>query len=32
LYIDSLIYDFNIPTIPADENIRKILEYEAEKY
>jgi tRNA dimethylallyltransferase len=27
-----LIYDFNIPTIPADENIRKILEYEAEKY
>ena len=32
LYIDSLIYDFNIPKIPADDNIRKILENEAEKY
>ena len=32
LYIDSLIYDFNIPRIAADENIRKKLEYEAEKY
>lgn len=32
LYIDSLIYDFNIPRIPADENIRNILEFEAEKY
>ena len=32
LYIDSLIYDFNIPRIPADENIRKTLEEEAEKY
>ena len=26
LYIDSLIYDFNIPRIPADLNIRKSLE------
>ena len=32
LYIDSLIYDFNIPEIPADENIRKKLEEEAERY
>ena len=32
LYIDSLIYDFNIPKIPADEKIRKNLEKEAEKY
>lgn len=32
LYIDSLIYDFNIPKIPADDNIRKKLEEEAEKY
>lgn len=29
LYIDSLIYDFNIPKIPADENIRGNLEEEA---
>lgn len=32
LYIDSLIYDFNIPKIPASEEIRKQLEEEAEKY
>ena len=32
LYIDSLIYDFNIPRIPADEKIRNELEKEAEKY
>jgi tRNA dimethylallyltransferase len=32
LYIDSLIYDFNIPKIPADEKLRKSLEKEAEKY
>ena len=32
LYIDSLIYDFNIPKIPADEDLRKKLEKEAEKY
>lgn len=32
LYIDSIIYDFNIPKIPADEKIRKVLEQEAEEY
>lgn len=32
LYIDSLIYDFDIPEVPADENLRKTLEEEAEKY
>ena len=32
LYIDSLIYDFDIPKIPADEKIRKQLEEEAEKF
>jgi hypothetical protein len=32
LYIDSLIYDFNIPKIPADDSLRKVLEIEAEKY
>lgn len=32
LYIDSLIYDFNIPKIPKNENIRKRLEEEALKY
>lgn len=32
LYIDSLIYDFNIPKIPADEKIRKKLEKEADEY
>ena len=32
LYIDSLIYDFNIPKIPADEKLRKELENDAEKY
>lgn len=29
LYIDSLIYDFNIPKLPADEKLRKQLEKEA---
>lgn len=29
LYIDSLIYDFSIPKIPADLNLRKSLEKEA---
>lgn len=28
LYIDSLIYDFKIPKVPADENLRKKLEQE----
>lgn len=32
LYIDSLIYDFDIPKVPADEKIRSKLEEEAEKY
>lgn len=32
LYIDSLIYDFNIPEVPADENLRKSLEDEAKAY
>lgn len=32
LYIDSIIYDFNIPRIPANEEIRKSLEQDAEKY
>lgn len=32
LYIDSLIYDFNIPRIPADEKLRKTLEKEAEEF
>lgn len=32
LYIDSLIYDFDIPEVPADENLRKTLEQEAELY
>ncbi len=32
LYIDSLIYDFNIPRIPADEKIRLQLEKEAEEF
>ena len=32
LYIDSLIYDFNIPKVPADEKLRKELEKESEKY
>ena len=32
LYIDSLIYDFNIPEIPADEKLRKSLEKEAENH
>jgi len=27
-----LIYDFNIPKIPANEELRKNLEEEAEKY
>lgn len=29
LYIDSLIYDFDIPKVPANLNLRKILEQEA---
>jgi len=32
LYIDSLIYDFNIPRIPADIEIRNKLEKEAEEF
>lgn len=32
LYIDSLIYDFDIPKIPADENLRKQLEQEAKEF
>jgi len=32
LYIDSLIYDFNIPEVEADWNLRKKLELEAEKF
>jgi len=32
LYIDSLIYDFNIPKIPANQELRIKLEEEAEKY
>lgn len=32
LYIDSLIYDFDIPKVPADLELRKTLELEAEKY
>lgn len=32
LYIDSLIYDFNIPEIPSNEKIRLELEKEAQKF
>lgn len=32
LYIDSLIYDFDIPKVIADENLRKSLEQEALEY
>jgi len=32
LYIDSLIYDFNIPKVPADEKLRDKLEKQAEKH
>lgn len=32
LYIDSLIYDFNIPKVPADEVLRKKLEDEAKEF
>ncbi len=32
LYIDSLIYDFDIPEVVADLEFRKVLEEEAEKY
>ncbi|MDC0506098.1 tRNA (adenosine(37)-N6)-dimethylallyltransferase MiaA [Candidatus Gracilibacteria bacterium] len=32
LYIDSLIYDFNIPEIPADPELRADLEAQAEKF
>ncbi len=31
LYIDSLVYDFNIPKIPWDKKLREELEQEAEK-
>lgn len=32
LYIDSLIYDFNIPKVPADEVLRNKLEKQAEEH
>ena len=32
LYIDSLIYDFNIPKIPADEVLRENLEQERQEF
>ncbi len=32
LYIDSLIYDFKIPKIPADEKLREKLEEEAKEF
>lgn len=32
LYIDSLIYDFDIPEIPADESLRTQLENEARQF
>ncbi len=32
LYIDSLIYDFDIPKIPKDDNIRNTLEQEVKEY
>lgn len=32
LYIDSLIYDFKIPKVPADENLRQKFEEEREKF
>jgi tRNA dimethylallyltransferase len=32
LYIDSLIYDFKIPKVPADWELRKKLEKQAEKF
>ena len=32
LYIDSLIYDFDIPKVPADELLRKKLEDEAKEF
>lgn len=32
LYIDSLIYDFDIPKVPADEALRKKLEDEAAEF
>jgi tRNA dimethylallyltransferase len=31
LYIDSLIYDFNIPEVPADEKLRENLEKQAKE-
>jgi len=31
LYINSLIFDFDIPKVPADKNLRDILEREAEE-
>ena len=32
LYIDSIMYDFDIPEVPADENLRKNLENEAAQF
>ena len=32
LYIDSLIFDFKIPKVPADENLRDKLEEERQKF
>lgn len=32
LYIDSLIFDFKIPKVPADENLRNKLEEERQKF
>lgn len=32
LYIDSIIYDFDIPKVPADEKLRKKLEQEAQDF
>ena len=32
LYIDSLMYDFDIPKVPADEELRQILEREAKEF
>jgi hypothetical protein len=32
LYIDSLIYDFDIPKIPADDNLRDTLDKERQEF
>ena len=32
LYIDSLIYDFDIPKIPADDNLRDILDKQRQEF